>query len=254
MSTPPIRPARTARLNRLDYALTALAFAAVVLALAALAVTENPAHNGSRTWGSPPKTHRVAAASYALPAAPGMSASGNIQLGMQYVSVSFRVGSKYAGTPHATIYNNGPHAVRVVTLSVNGMSDAGRYLRPGQSQTLARGWVTVAGATATARYAVVDQANGIPGRATLHLGGGFAPVRPTSIVANVQAAAGGLAADGDYGPLTNARLKYIRANWRALPGTVARVQAAYGVGADGIWGPRTEGAYELLRNSALNRY
>jgi hypothetical protein len=173
---------------------------------------------------------------------------------MQYVTVSFRVASKYAGTPRARIYNNGPHAIRVVTLKVNGMSDRGRYLRPGQYQTLARGWVNVAGETAVATFAVVDQANGIPGRATLRLGGGLAPVRPTGLVAAVQAAAGGLAADGDYGPLTSARLQYIRAHCWALPGTVARLQGAYGITADGIWGGQTEDAYERLRNAALGKY
>jgi hypothetical protein len=249
------RPPAAARRRTLDYAPAGVAALATAAALLALALAYTPAtHTGAPAPDAPRRAAAAVPASYALPASPGLTRTTNIQLGMQYVTVSFRVASKYAGTPRARIYNNGPHAIRVVTLKVNGMSDRGRYLRPGQYQTLARGWVNVAGETAVATFAVVDQANGIPGRATLRLGGGLAPVRPTGLVAAVQAAAGGLAADGDYGPLTSARLQYIRAHCWALPGTVARLQGAYGITADGIWGGQTEDAYERLRNAALGKY
>lgn len=205
---------------------------------------------------APGKAH---AAEIAAPAAAHLttarvSGSTTMWLGMQAVTVSFRVNSHYAGTPHACIHNNGPDAIKVVTLKVNRMSDRGKYLRVGRSQCLTRGWVTVNGQTAVARFGATDQKTGAPGTATLRLGGGLAPVRATSTVASVQAAAGGLAVDGDYGPLTDARLRYIVAHWRSMPGTVARVQRALGVAADGVVGPQTRDALMLLRNATYGRY
>lgn len=223
---------------------------AVALAVTGGAVAFAPAAAAA------PATPSAAAvtATPARTAVAGVSSSGTIWLGMQAVTVTFRVASKYSGVPRACVHNAGPHAIAVVALNVNGMTDSGRVLRPGSSQCLHRGWVKVAGSTATARFGVVDQVDGIPGAATLRVGGGYEPVRATTIVAAVQLAAGQLAADGDYGPLTNARLNYITAHWRAMPGTLARVQRALGVAADGIYGPQTQGALEQLRNSAYGRY
>lgn len=246
---------RTPR-SALDYTSTTvvgLVLAAALIALAiGLGLAPPPSAHTTPAPTAPAKPALVSVA-YTTPAAL-TSRTTTIWLGAQPVTVAFWVNSTYAGTPHARIHNNGPHPIRVAVLSVNGMSDAGRYLSPGHSQTLARGWVTVAGHTNTARYGVVDQATGRYGTTTLTLGGGYAPVLHTSMVANVQAAAGGLAADGGYGPLTDARLRYIRSHWQALPWTVASVQRAYGVSGDGIWGGQTENAYQQLRASMFGRY
>lgn len=182
--------------------------------------------------------------------------TGTLWVGPQAVTVSVAVTSSYAGMPRACVRNNGPDPIRVVTLKVTDathtLTARGRTLKAGQTQCLTRGRIRVAGAYVTA--AAVDQRTGGHGRAELLVRNRLEPVRPVSLVARVQAAAGHLAADGDYGPLTSARLKHIRANWRSMPATVARVQRAYGVTPDGIWGARTEDAYELLRNAAYGRY
>lgn len=223
---------------------------AVALAVAGGTVAFAPAASAA------PATPAVVAVvgAPARAAVAGVSSSGTIWLGMQAVTVTLRVASKYSGVPHACVSNAGPHAVAVVTLAVNGVSDRGRVLPAGGVQCLSRTWVKVAGAVATARFGVVDQANGIPGSKTLRVGGGYEPVRPTTIVAGVQLAAGQLAADGDYGPLTDARLNYIATHWRGMTGTLARVQRALGVAADGVYGPQTQGALEQLRNAAFGRY
>lgn len=221
---------------------------AVALTLAGGAVALAPAASAA------PATPAAVAvtAARASAAVTGVSSSGTIWLGMQAVTVTLRVASKYSGTPRACVHNSGPHAIKVAVLQVNGVTDEGRLLRAGGSQCLHRGWVTVAGATATARFGVTDQVNGVPGSATLRVGGGYAPVRPTSIVAAVQLAAGRLAADGDLGPLTRARVDSVLNHGPAS--TVARVQRALGVGADGITGPVTRDAWMQLVNAAYGRY
>jgi hypothetical protein len=226
---------------------------AVALAVAAAGATiAAPAASAATT--STPALAAPVAAPAALVSSPrsGVSSSGTIWLGMQAVSVSLHVPSAYSGRPHACITNNGPHAVKVVVLKVNGMSDRGRLLKAGASQCLDRGWVSVNGRTVTARFGVVDQANGVPGAKTLKVGGGYERVLHTGNVAAVQAAAGGLVVDGDLGPLTRARVDHVLSHGPSS--RIARVQGALGVAADGVAGPVTREAWTQLVNSSFGRY
>jgi hypothetical protein len=221
---------------------------AVALAVAAAGASiAAPAASAATT-----STPTAAPAALASSPRSGVSSTGTIWLGMQAVTVSLHVPSAYSGRPRACITNNGPHAVRVVVLKVNGMSDRGRRLKAGTSQCLDRGWVSVNGRTVTAWFGVVDQANGVPGSKTLKVGGGFERVLHTGNVAAVQAAAGGLAVDGDLGPLTRARVDYVLSHGPSS--RIARVQGALGVTADGVAGPVTREAWLQLVNSSFGRY
>lgn len=221
---------------------------AVALAVAAAGATIAAPVASAATTTAP------AVAPTALASSPrsGVSSTGTIWVGMQAVTVSLRVPSAYSGRPRACVTNNGPHAVKVAVLEVNGMSDRGRLLKVGKAQCLDRGWVNVNGHTVTARFGVVDQTNGVPGSKTLRVGGGYERVLHTGTVAAVQEAAGGLAVDGDLGPLTRARVDYVLSHGPSS--RVARVQGALGVTADGVAGPVTRDAWLQLVNSSFGRY
>jgi hypothetical protein len=228
---------------------------AAVAAVAAAALT--PAGSASAAPAAAP-TALAAAAS---------TGSGTLWLGMQPVTVT-ATAPRGTGTPRACVTNHGPHAIETTGLYVlDGgrtiTSAKGRYLRAGARQCIT--WGTVR--TAHARFSVgaVDQTSGIPGNTVVRFRATgrahrpaqprhLQPVTPFYITAAVQRAAGGLRVDGDYGPLTDGRLRFIRAHARSMPSTVARVQRALGVGADGVWGPRTDDAFMLLHNAAYGRY
>jgi hypothetical protein len=228
---------------------------AAVAAVAAAALT--PAGSASAAPAAAPATVAAAASS---------SGSGTLWLGMQAVTVT-ATAPRGTGTPRACVVNNGPHAIATTSLAVHDRTHTitarGRIVRAGADQCITWGRIVTDGAWVS--VGAVDQRNGIPGntmvlfRATAphrrqapprHL----EPVTPYYITAAVQRAAGGLAVDGDYGPLTDGRLRFIRAHARSMPATVARVQSALGVAADGVWGPRTDDAFMLLHNAAFGRY
>jgi hypothetical protein len=227
---------------------------AAVAAVAAAALV--PAGSASAAPAAAPATLAAAAS----------TGSGTLWLGMQAVTVT-ATAPRGTGTPRACVVNNGPHAIATTSLAVHDRTHTitakGRYLRAGTRQCITWGTIRTDGAWVS--VGAVDQRNGIPGntmvvfRATAphrrqapprHL----EPVTPYYITAAVQRAAGGLAVDGDYGPLTDGRLRFIRAHARSMPATVARVQSAFGVAADGVWGPRTDDAFMLLHNAAFGRY
>lgn len=174
----------------------------------------------------------------------------------QAVTMRVTVSGTYEGVPRACIHNPGPIDVRTAYNRIR--SDRGTQSRPahviwpGQTYCWTGRWVNVDGATWS--VGLVNQATAAHNATTIRLTSGYLPVRATGMVSRVQAAAGGLAADGDWGPLTDARLAYIHSHARIMPGTVARVQAALGVTADGVWGNHTQDAFMLLRNASYGRY
>lgn len=226
--------------------------------------------------GVGPATGTAHAAERAAPASiPLAGASGTLWVGMQALPVTVGVSGSRSGVPHPCVHNLGPDPVDIADYSITDarhtISVRDHLLGKGDTYCWAKGHVTL-----PARLYVmgVDQNNGQGGklnltirrvgsapapaprhhkakpRTTRHL----QPVTPNLIVAQVQSAAGGLAVDGDYGPLTDARLSYIAAHGRSMPATVARVQRALGISADGVVGPVTRDKLMQLHNAAYGRY
>jgi hypothetical protein len=193
----------------------------------------------------------AAFAAVAIMAGSGNSGTAWVPPG-QAITANVSVSGTYEGIPHVCIHNPGPDAVRTAFNQIrsdHGTQSLGnRYIRAGGTSCQSGRWINVDGA----RYSlgVVDQRNGGRGSVSFSVSSGLLKVRPTGMVSAVQAAAGGLVADGDWGWLTEHRLQYIRTYWRLMPRTVARVQFALGVGADSVWGNNTEDAFWRLRNAS----